>query len=237
MMKCTYSKVSRNGGRHVNEDYCDVQQKSRLTALLADGLGGQGDGEIASRLAVEAAMPVMQDGMFVTSRRIQDAFCTGNNAVLAKRQEMGNRMMTTLAGVSITGRRVTIGHVGDSRVYWFRDGKVLFQTLDHSLCQVMALSGEIKQEEIRGHASRNLLLRALGEKADLKVDVRSGWLRKGDRLLMCSDGFWDLIYEEEMIQAAGAGSVQAWLDRMCEIVESRQEEGTDNYTAIAIFAE
>ena len=237
MIKCTYSKVSEHGGRYVNEDYCDVQQKARLTALLADGLGGQGDGEVASRAAVEAALPALQEGLLMTSRRMRDAFVKANASVLEKRQAMGNKMMTTLAGVSICGPRITIGHVGDSRVYWFRNGKVLFQTLDHSLCQVMALSGEIKQEEIRGHASRNLLLRALGEKEDMKVDVYSGWLRKGDRLLICSDGFWDLIYEDEMIKAASAGSAKAWLDRMCAIVAERQERDSDNYTAIAIVAE
>ena len=150
---------------------------------------------------------------------------------------MGNKMMTTLAGVSIWGPRVTIGHVGDSRVYWFRNGKVLFQTLDHSLCQAMALSGEIRQEEIRGHASRNLLLRALGENQELKVDTHAGWLRKGDRLLVCSDGFWDLIYEDEMIKAAARTNAQEWLDRMCAIVAKRQKSDSDNFTAITIVAE
>ena len=238
MIKCTYSLISRNGGRKVNEDACRVAlTKGRLNAVLADGLGGQGDGEIASHLAVENAMPMLEGGLMMTARRMREAFHAGNAAVLKERQARGNRMMTTLAVVSISGRRVTSGHVGDSRVYWFRDGKVLFQSLDHSLCQVMALSGEIKQEEIRGHASRNLLLRALGEKQDVQADVHSGWLRKGDRLLICSDGLWDLVYEEEMIQAAKAGGSQAWLDRMCELVEQRQQQDSDNYTAITITVE
>ena len=237
MIKCTYSKVSENGGRYVNEDFCDVQQKTRLTVLLADGLGGQGDGEVASCAAVEVAMPALQNGLLMTAQRMKDAFAKANAAGLEKRQAMGNKMMTTLAGVSIWGPRVTIGHVGDSRVYWFRNGKVLFQTLDHSLCQAMALSGEIRQEEIRGHASRNLLLRALGENQELKVDTHAGWLRKGDRLLVCSDGFWDLIYEDEMIKAAARTNAQEWLDRMCAIVAKRQKSDSDNFTAITIVAE
>lgn len=237
MIKCTYSRVSENGGRYANEDFCDVQHKARLVVLLADGLGGHGDGEVASRTAVEAAMPALQDGLLMMARRMKDAFTKANAAVLEKRQAMESKMMTTLAGVSICGPRVTIGHVGDSRVYWFRNGKVLFQTLDHSLCQAMALSGEIKPEEIRGHASRNLLLRALGENQDLKVDIHAGWLRKGDRMLVCSDGFWDLIYEDEMIKAAAMTNAQEWLDRMCAIIAKRQKNDSDNFTAITIVVE
>lgn len=237
MIKCTYSTTSQLGGRTVNEDFCrTVQHNGRTIALLADGLGGQGDGEVASRAAVEAAEPLLQQGLLMTAHRMRDAFCRANAAVLEKRRAMGNRMMTTLAGVSICGPRVTIAHVGDSRVYWFRDGKVLFQTLDHSLCQLMALSGEIKPEEIRGHASRNLLLRALGENQNLQVDTHAGWLKRGDRLLLCSDGFWDLILENEMIEAGG-NTAQAWLDNMCALVARRQEPNSDNYTATAIVAE
>ena len=115
MIKCTYSLISRNGGRKVNEDACRVAlTKGRLNAVLADGLGGQGDGEIASHLAVENAMPTLEGGLMMTARRMREAFHAGNAAVLKERQARGNRMMTTLAVVSISGRRATIGHVGDS---------------------------------------------------------------------------------------------------------------------------
>lgn len=236
-MKYRFSTISLVGGRERNEDFTDVQQhRGRVIAMLADGLGGQGDGEIASRLAVESAMSCLKRKLFAGMGALKQAFCLASDAVYDARSRRSNQMMTTLVGALISGSKLYAAHVGDSRLYWFRDGKVLYQSLDHSVSQVMAMSGEIDASMIRGHESRNLLLRAMGEKQGVQADIFSGKLCGGDRLLICSDGFWEKVLEEEMIEAAyGAANPDQWLESMQKLIKIRMDAYSDNFTAAAIF--
>jgi len=238
-MKYRFASISNPGGRKVNEDFTEVRRHGgRLMAFLADGLGGQGDGDVASRLAVESAINCLEHKLFASLNALKRAFCIASDAVYDARSRRSNRMMTTLVGVLLSGRKFYAAHVGDSRLYWFRDGKLMYQSLDHSVSQIMAMSGEIEPSMIRGHESRNLLLRAMGEKRGVQPDSYSGKLRSGDRLLLCSDGFWEKVLEDEMIEACrGAVSPQQWLENMQMIIELRMDAYSDNFTAAAIYVD
>src|SRR5262249_21803300 len=127
---------------------------------------------------------------------------------------------------------------GDSRLYYFQGGRIDFQTKDHSVPQAMADAGDISGADIRHHADRNRLLRALGMEQELRPSVGADKRRlyREDAFLLCVDGFWDDIEDAEMeADLAKASDPGAWLATMESRILRRAEEGHDNYTAISIF--
>ena len=128
-------------------------------------------------------------------------------------------------------------HIGDSRLYHFRDGKLLKQTTDHSVSQMAVFMGEITTHEIRFHEDRNKVLRALGSnsaKAEISEETE---LEEGrDAFLLCTDGFWEYVYEQEMEQALSqADSPKDWIRRMQKILQTRVPADNDNFTAAAVI--
>ena len=124
-------------------------------------------------------------------------------------------------------------HVGDTRIYQFRGDSVIYQSIDHTIAQLAVMSGDLKPEEIRTSKERNRLFRALGDSEPPKVGSKLLELEKGDRLLLCSDGFWEGILEKDMIRLAkSTESAQGWLNEMRRIAEPL---ASDNNTAIALL--
>ena len=139
----------------------------------------------------------------------------------------------------ITGKIAQWGYIGDSRLYHFRDGKQLSRTIDHSVPQMLALSGQIKEREIRHHPDRSLLLRAMGTEWDMpayEIAQRRLQTIKGDSFLLCSDGFWEWIEEKTMIKILKK-DLSAY-DALCEMTAEVKANGTgknlDNYSAILV---
>ena len=150
-------------------------------------------------------------------------------------------MKTTLAALLIGKKDVQCGHIGDSRVYWFRHKKLMGRTLDHSVPQMLVAAGEINPSEIRHHPDRNKLLRVLGvewESPRFTLCKKPMHVWPGDAFLLCSDGFWEYIEEDEMLDLYHEHRrPDAWLAAMKETVEKRgaESEGTaDNFSAIAV---
>ena len=113
---------------------------------------------------------------------------------------------------------------------------MIYQSLDHSQCQLEVLMGHMTQEQIRSSTIQNLLLRALGGSGNVKADITILDIQPGDLLLLCTDGFWELILEQEMIRCArGILSAKEWLEQMRTIVTERQSPRSDNHTAVAIM--
>ena len=224
--KIDFDSYTHAGGRAVNEDslYCGDS-----LLIVADGLGGHGGGDKASQLAIRIVSKAL-DG----APADEDAIC---DAITKAHEEISDAFessRTTIALVSWDEKNAYAAHVGDSRIYQFRGGRIIFQSRDHSVCQMYVMTGEITLDEIRGHNERNKLLRALGGGDRLKVDVRPIELLKGDALLLCSDGFWELVVEEDMErtlrEAKNAGE---WLSAMRAIVSGKLNAGSDNNTAVA----
>ena len=131
------------------------------------------------------------------------------------------------------------GHIGDSRLYFFRDGELAAHTLDHSVPQMLVNLGEITFEEIRGHEDRNRLIRVIGTEwegssYELSQEIA---IRDNDSFLMCTDGFWELINEQQMVETLkNAKSVEEWMNSMVEIVmENGKDVNMDNNSAIAVW--
>jgi len=234
-MEYTYAVVTSPGARVVNEDSIRVSKRSNgLAAFVADGLGGQGQGDLASSIAAETALSNMGGGSIFMASGMTRAFERANTDVFKERSNLGNSMMSTLCGVALWGSKVCMGHVGDSRIYWFRNDRILYQSKDHSVSQLMVETGEITQDMIRGHSSRNLLVKAMGESENVQPTVHCESIKSGDRFLLCTDGFWELVNEAEMIETAEDADVQNWLVRMDQLVRMRLTPQSDNYSAVAI---
>lgn len=235
-MTVTFSSYTETGGRSHNEDSVMTRDDGKtLLAMVADGLGGHAAGEVASRLAVSTIAAFLQ-GQEVSTDALDKAVTTAHQAVLDEQRKESADMKTTVAALWIEDGAARSAHVGDSRIYQFRDGKVIYQSMDHSQCQLEVLMGHITQEEIRSSSIQNVLLRALGGGGNVKPDIAILDIQPGDLLLLCTDGFWELILEQEMIRCAcGASSAREWLERMRAIVTDRQSLESDNHTAVAIM--
>ncbi len=225
------SSYSGIGKRTNNEDAFIVKENSEgLLALVCDGLGGQDNGEYASQAAVETITAYL-DGKPISAEALGEAITLANEAV-CKVQEEHPGAQTTVAAVWLGDNSGEAMNVGDSRIYQFRDGEIVYQSVDHTLAQLAVMTGELKPEEIRGTNLRNRLFRALGDAVAPKIGEKQLEILSGDRLLICSDGFWEGILEDEMLKIAErTDNAEDWLTQMRSIAEPA---ASDNNTAIAI---
>lgn len=194
--------------REHNEDCIDWDLERGLF-LLADGMGGHNAGEVASDLAIQSVKRAMYDlltpeviesGVVDFSNAIYDAIVFANQEIYEQAQERPEcaGMGTTLVVVLVQDNRAIIANVGDSRMYYLRDGKLNQITTDHSLVQEMVDGGFLTEDEAQKSVSRNLITRALGIADDVDVDLHQQELKVGDIFLMCSDGLTDLVTDEEI---------------------------------------
>jgi len=210
---------------------------------VADGMGGQAAGEVASRVALRAVVEhviatadwIMRDTAQHYERiegRMAQRFEAANEAVQeqARLHPRWEGMGTTLTLAVSCGAQLFLGHIGDSRAYLLRGGRLQALTHDHSYAQVLADGGVISQEQVATHRMRNVLLRSLGGNAT-STDMRHLRLESGDQLLLCSDGLSDGVPAEtiaEILQAASTS--QAACDRLIEAALAAG--GRDNITVL-----
>jgi serine/threonine protein phosphatase PrpC len=222
------------GGKKVNEDSVRLaSDKNSVIAVLADGLGSHGGGDIASSVVADKMIE-----RFVSSEteaEMTALFEEANEAVIA-RQTPGTEMKSTLVTFKIIDGKSTFMHAGDSRGYIFRDGAVYFQTFDHSIPQMEVLRGNITADMIRFHPDRNKVLRALGIR-DVSPEIsKAEPVLPDDAFLICSDGFWEYVTELEMLtDLAKSQSAEMWVSYMLERIGKRIEVNNDNLSAVAVI--
>ena len=237
----TYAAYTDCGSREINEDSFRVLTNGiNHGFVLCDGLGGHGMGDVASSLVAD----VFENQFNKTDDIVNylgQAFMASQDILMAeqKRRGAGRKMKTTAVALVTDDVNAYIGHIGDSRVYVFNKNKVKCRTLDHSIPQMLVLSRELKESEIRNHPERNILLRVLGVEweepmYELMVPIP---LKKCQAFLLCSDGFWELIEEKTMCELLKkAGSVSEWLESMTAIVKANGAgKNMDNNSAIAVW--
>ena len=238
MRLSVYSYTNR-GGRDHNEDSIGTRwDESRGLFVLADGLGGHRCGEVASALAVEQFLSGCLAVDTPDEDRLAEAFHAANEAILAAQDVPGQEEMKTTAVVlCLRGDRAVWGHIGDSRLYRFSGGQVQQLTRDHSVTYMKYLGGEITYMDICHDDDRSSLLRVLG-KANAKPESDSGTAAPGDAFLLCSDGFWEYVYREEMLADwLKARTPEEWVQTMLLRHIRRTPEGNDNFSVIAVFVE
>ena len=230
-MNFTISSYTSLGKRQNNEDaLAVVRTVDGILAVVADGLGGMNYGEYASKTAIDVLREDLKTACF-SEEALEDAIHHANQVIYGG-HDIYPEARTTIAALWMYDNRAIAMHVGDTRIYHFRDGGIWYQSMDHSVAQLAVKAGDITLEEIRSYDRRNVLIRALGTDTPQKITRSQLELQKGDRLLICSDGFWETIWEDQMIsKMSGTEDAEKWLSKMREDVEPVAD---DNNTAIAI---
>jgi serine/threonine protein phosphatase PrpC len=203
-------------GRRPNNE--DAWFASTRLAAVADGVGGEAAGEVASRAVIDAVMHLDKCRLQAPlDRALADAVRHGNEAIgfIADCRPAMAGMSTTLTAVALgADGQYVVANVGDSRTYLLRDGQLTQLTRDESLVQELLDSGAISAEEARSHPQRSLVMRALDGAPDRTPAVSIGRAQVGDRLLLCSDGLSDVVEDDAIGDALAGGSRRACADRL-----------------------
>lgn len=230
-----YSAYTNVGGRNNNEDYFEAAEANGCYLfVLCDGLGGLDAGEIAS----ETAASEIKDQFLFDPKgfELKQAVLAANERILMKQRESGKNMKTTVTAVYIADGEIYCSHIGDSRIYMFDESGICYQSVDHSASQMAVFAGEITPEGIRTHPDRNVLTNALGAYSELNAEVKSFPADKAEAVLMCSDGFWEYVYEDEMADLLKKSNDPAeWIASMRAMMGQRIGKKNDNNTAVAVF--
>ena len=227
--------------RKSNQDYTATftNQKNQLLALLADGMGGHQAGDIASRQAVEEIGIAWEATTIDDSEKAVQWFLQHiqqtNQRIFEKGQSQPtlSGMGTTLEVVTLLDNHLALAHVGDSRIYLFREQRLIALTEDHSLVNALLKSGEITQEMAENHPRKNIITRSLGMPGSLEVDVAIHKIEDHDQLLLCSDGLTNMVPEPKITQILlEAASLQDASQRLID--EANAKGGLDNITVLLI---
>jgi serine/threonine protein phosphatase PrpC len=238
--------ISAAGSREANEDYYDYGVEGGAGCwVLADGLGGHGGGETASRIAVGAVMDAFRHhakGARDPVETMEEYFRVAAHAILERRlaDPALAGMRTTLVILEAREGRAIWAHAGDSRLYFFRNGAIAARTFDHSVPQKLVEGGLMKPSGIRLHPDRNRLLRSVGGDEPVRPSVAESALdlNPGDAFLLASDGLWEFVREIEMeIDLAKSDTPSSWLRLLGRRLRAAALEDHDNYTAVAVFVE
>ncbi|MDO9002352.1 MAG: protein phosphatase 2C domain-containing protein [Aquabacterium sp.] len=245
-MELEIAIISKQGGRSYNEDACGHWNSDRhLCCVMADGAGGHGGGDIASKLAVQNVLNGFAAQPATTSPQLRELVVGTNHVILDHRIDgtVQANMHTTVAllAIDFIDQTALWAHVGDSRVYWFRQGRIQTRTRDHSLVQALADGGLIKPEDMRTHPKRSELQSALGTPAEyLEVGVpeQAVAVEDGDVFLLCTDGLWEYVDDEVLEQSLiDAPSPQAWLDVLeaTVLTNAAHKPSHDNFSALTVW--
>ncbi|MCR4688574.1 MAG: protein phosphatase 2C domain-containing protein [Saccharofermentans sp.] len=227
--------------RENNEDYFGFAECAGYTCMaIADGLGGESSGEVASKLAVEEALACLKAELPMVSDKnelfdiIHKAFNKANVKVLLNsldnRERLG--MCTTLTLALVKDTEVTIGHIGDTRCYLMHGSTVMKLTKDHNEAAMLVKSGKLVEEEAKKHPGRNRLFNVVGVNKFLNPDIYSYNVIYGDLVILCSDGLYAPFTDNDL--AGLIRNNKADLEGLCDklIKEALSLGSKDNLTVL-----
>lgn len=223
--------------RPINEDRYLVPEEGDSIVLVADGMGGHKAGEVASETAAQTirACAVKMHGREISIKTALKWVRQANQIIYRMANEkpecMG--MGTTMTFLYFMNKHALLAHVGDSRCYRIRDGRIMQLTKDHSLVAELVRIGEITPEQARNHPYRNIITRALGTDDYVAVDAQDIPVEENDVYLLCSDGLSNYLEEDELLQAVQNQPSDALCDHLVQIALDRG--GRDNITVVAAY--
>lgn len=235
-MKFSVFQISRRGGREKNEDrmgYCYTREAGLF--VLADGMGGHPEGEVAAQIALQTVSAQFQRQ---AKPRLKDVKEFLSSALLAAHHQIlrysSNKAMldsprTTLVAAVLQGGCATWLHCGDSRLYVVREGGLLTRTRDHSYMELRNIPPGLE------HINRNVLFTCLGSPTKPIYDMAGPLpLEQGDRILLCSDGLWGTLSEEEIVRPLGRLPVSRAVPELVESALRQAGDKSDNVTVVAL---
>ena len=236
-MKFSVFQISRKGGREKNEDrmgYCYTRESGLF--VLADGMGGHPEGEVAAQLALQTVSALYQrDAKPVVpepTEFLSHALMAAHHQIIRYAGEKGmlDTPRTTLVAALVQGTGATWVHCGDSRLYVVRDGELLTRTRDHSYLEQQGAAG-IPPERI----NRNILFTCLGSPTKPVFDVTGPvTLQQGDKILLCSDGLWSSVTEADIVRHLTTKPVADAVPDLVELALRNGGATGDNVTVIAL---
>ena len=233
-----------------NEDNFAIIPEENLV-IVADGMGGHASGEVASKMAVDALKEFFEATakdpdatwpykMDKARSYEENRLITGVKLANLRIFETSNRdlrykgMGTTIVSTLVSGDKIYVGHVGDSRVYRVREGGISQLTRDHSLLEdYKEAKPDMTEEEERNFPHKNVITRALGMRETVQVDIRSHQIKSGDVYILCSDGLSGMVTDDQIGQiASNAKSLER---AVAELVDAANRNGgTDNVTTLLL---
>lgn len=236
--------------RDHNEDYSEgwIYSRNGRTLLglfvVADGLGGQDSGELASRMTVDTLWQSIRASLWETAtieqvtdlapeEALRQAVLAANETVYRTRLERKSQMSSTVTVALLVDGTVHIANVGDSRTYVFSAQGLARITKDHSLVQRLVDTGQIKPEEIYTHPRRNLIYQSIGDRTDVQVDLYRHEFSSDERLVLCSDGLWEMVHDDGLEEVLLAEcDPQRACDRL--VINANLAGGEDNISVIIV---
>ncbi len=232
--------ITNRGGRQNNEDSVRSAHSENVWCfVLCDGLGGHQCGEIASALVAETICGEFEKAPAVTAEALKNYIDTSAYCLEKARFEDIEKydMSSTVAALLTDGEKAVWAHAGDSRIYYISGGKISQITDDHSIAFWEYKNGLITYDEIRKSPNQNKLLRCVSDTDRLETEASEEiTVKKGDAFLLCSDGFWEFVYESDIEETLEkSASPKEWLEKMLVILHKNETENNDNYSAVAVI--
>ena len=234
--------IANSGNKHI------LVEGDFITAV-ADGVGGYNAGEIASHLALEqlsgkynelakdSSISAINNLTRFSEDILSDTILDAHHNILAygSRYPEARGLCATIAGILCVENKITVFHVGDSRVYRFRDGRLKRLTRDHSLVQVLFDSGKITREAMLNHSQKHIILQSVGGKNEsINAEIqclRSGF-EAGDIFIICTDGLTDMVKDEVIEEILACEDTSTAVKEL--IVKANEKGGHDNVTIVAV---
>ena len=229
--------LSETGLREENQDWMSWERIPWGECyIVADGMGGYKGGALASRMTVEGLEQHLkeQPSDLPFEKALQEAVRKTNEEVYSSAQS-GNpdmdHMGSTLAVALVSGNQLQVGHIGDSRIYLFRRGRLKLLTTDHTTVQRMVEAGMISQEEARKHPDSHILSRAVGSKPEVEIEIgKPVQLEEGDAILLCSDGLSGYVEDDQIEKAVCSQSDVQQIPK--QLVDLALKSGSDDNVTV-----
>ena len=241
-MRFSVYQESKKGGRKVNQDRMGyLYTRDSMLVLVADGMGGHARGEVASQLTLQTlasiyqrdAKPILPD----PARFLEESVLAAHRELHRYRAEhsLPEAPRTTLVACIVQQGVAIWAHVGDSRLYLIRGGRILERTIDHSRVHHLVQSGLIRPEDAKDHPERNRIFNCIGAYVAPTVEIsRPFAMRNGDTLLLCSDGLWSALPEAELCRRIAGGPVGTVVPQLVAQAVAAAGRSADNTTALAM---
>lgn len=224
--------------RSGNEDFVGVLNvDDGLLAVVCDGLGGNRAGDIASRLTVESIFNSFSNSLETNYlNRIRFSLGYANKIILeeAKKYNEKKGMATTAEVLFIKNHKAYLGHIGDSRSYFFHNRKIKQLTKDHSLVQRLVDEGYITKKQAENHPNKNIIVRAIGDNEIIEIDLHEFELNENEnwKFLMCTDGVTTVLDDEDLALILNKNDIEIISENLSQKVE--EKGAPDNYSFVLV---